>query len=343
MGQSSQLRHLTACHWQAKWFRMFSRAFAATCDTPYFVGLKALANSLYAYHGNQTPLFVYQYGFGQKEINWLLKHPLPISIFRISDFPYFPRGLWEAKQQVFAHCVGRAKSVFLLDVDIIVTSAMDDVWELAESGFIVAGQDGSPLTFGDDHAVYGLDLPGQTPLHVNSGAVCLDVEKHWDLAGLWAFASNFADYSPQNGFPLRLPGYGDQGHFNALLAMLHKKERLHVLPYRVWHECGKDSAVRIVSQTPNGALDVLNESTKEPQRILHAAGGSKWWTERGARHQSTLGDRLRCFHHFAEMEPGTKPTNGCENSGLRVGDMNLRNQALLDTTALVAREARAES
>jgi hypothetical protein len=280
---------------------MLNRAFALACSSNYFVGLEALLNSIHAYHGDRIPVFIYERGFGQRELEWIAAHPLRTTVFRISEFPHQAPGLWEAKQQVLAQCLGRARCVFLVDVDIVFTSAMDDVWELAEQGKIVIGHDGGEMRYNDAYAAYHPSLPGRRHVHVNTGALCLDVQRHWDLAGLWAFSSNFGEYSPHRGFPLRLPGYGDQGLFNAIVAMLGKLDEIHLLPYLIWHECGADGAVRLLKEGPDGQLEVWNEKADARQRLLHAAGPVKWWTEKGAAHQASLGDRLRCFQHFANL------------------------------------------
>jgi hypothetical protein len=294
---------------------MPDRVFAIACSADYFVGLEALLNSIHAYHGDEIPVFVFERGFGQNELGWLASHPLCTTVFRISDFPYHAPGLWEAKQQVLAQCIGRARCVFLVDVDVVLTSPMDDVWELAERGNIVGGHDGGDISYDETYAAYHPSLPGSRHANFNTGALCLDVQRHWELAGLWAFASNFGDYSPHHGFPLHLPGYGDQGHFNALLKMLGKLDDVHLLPFRLWHECGSDGPVRLLREGPNGQIEVWSEIGQARQRILHAAGPVKWWTDLGEKHQASLGDRLRCFHHFANLRQNGQTTNGSNGHG----------------------------
>jgi len=288
---------------------MLKRVFTAVCDARYFPGLKALLNSILAYHGTATPIFVYHAGFGSGELRWLEAHPLRIHVFRATDLPHYSGGMWEVKQQIFAHCLGQARCVFLLDADIVLTSSMDDVFAEAEAGKIVAGHDGGALSYDARYAVYGSDLPGKRHIHLNSGAICLDVERHWDLVGLWAFSSNLGEYSPHRGFPLHLPGHGDQGLFNALAFKLGKMHDVHVLPHGPWHEIGAESPMRILQVEPDGRLEVWNERLGVRQRFLHATG-KKWWTEEGARRNGALGERLRCFHHFERMRlPGDFAVN----------------------------------
>jgi hypothetical protein len=293
---------------------MLNRVFAIACSANYFVGLEALLNSIHAYHGDQVPVFIFERGFARTELDWLAAHPLHTTVFRISDFPHHAPGLWEAKQQVLAQCIGRARCVFLVDVDVVLTSAMDDVWEMAEQGKIVVGHDGGDFQHGEEHAAFHPALPGRSHSHVNTGALCLDVQRHWDLAGLWAFASNFGDYSPHRGYPLHLPGYGDQGHFNALLAMLNKLDDIHLLPFHIWHECGSDGPVKLLREEADGQIEVWSEKGHARQRILHAAGPVKWWTECGAKHQAGLGDRLRCFQHFANLRRASHPAGGANGA-----------------------------
>ncbi len=280
---------------------MLARIFAIACDVNYEPGLRALLNSLWAYHRGELAVFIYHRGFTAAALEELAAHPNRPHLFATSELPFPPSGMWEAKQQIFAHCLGRARCVYLLDADLVLTSRVDDVFELAEQGKIVSSSDGGERSYGEDYAVYGATVPGQRQPYLNSGALCLDVNRHWDLVGLWAFASPFGSYSPRNGFPLHLPGHGDQGTFNAIAARLDKGKDFHVLPEATWCDSTQGACVQVREVTENGCLEVWNVTASARQRLVHSSG-PKWWTEAGRQHLPRFGDKLKCFEHFAHHE-----------------------------------------
>jgi hypothetical protein len=275
-----------------------TRTFAVACDAAYFPGLRALANSIATYHGRAIPLFVYQQGLAVEQIEELHNHPADIRVWNVADLPHHSYGMWEAKQQIFAHGIGRARQVYLLDADLVLVSPVDDVFELAARGLIVGSSNGQEAVYDGSYAVYDPRLPGTRQPYIYSGALCLDVVHHWDLAGLWAFAAGRGKYSPGAGAPLGLPGHGDQGVFNAIAGMLGKGSRYHVLADGPWCDCTQRCTLRIRSSLVCGALEVWNETTHERQRVVHSSG-PKWWTAEGARHLRQFGDKLACFEHFA--------------------------------------------
>ena len=275
-----------------------TRTFAVACDAAYFPGLRALANSIATYHGRAIPLFVYQRGLAVEQIEELHNHPADIRVWNVADLPHHSYGMWEAKQQIFAHGIGRARQVCLLDADLVLISPVDDVFELAARGLIVGSSNGQEAVYDGSYAVYDPRLPGTRQPYIYSGALCLDVVHHWDLAGLWAFAAGWGKYSPGAGAPLGLPGHGDQGVFNAIAGMLGKVSRYHVLADGPWCDCTQRCTLRIRSSSACGALEVWNETTNERQRVIHSSG-PKWWTAEGARHLRQFGDKLACFEHFA--------------------------------------------
>jgi len=279
---------------------MLDRCFAVVCDAGYFPGLRALLNSVWTYHGDAIPVFLYQRGLNESQLAEVRGHPLGVRLVGLEELPFPSPGMWEAKQQVFAHGLGRVRCVYLLDADLVLTSDVTDVFELAEAGQIVSSADGGGITYDASYAVYGPRLPGTRHPYLNSGALCLDVVRHWDLAGLWAFASKYGEYSPEAGAPLGLPGHGDQGTFNAIAALLDKPACYHVLPMGSWCDSASQAVVRIRRAPGSGALEVWNETDQARQRLVHSTG-PKWWTEEGRAHLERFGDKLRCFEHFANL------------------------------------------
>ncbi|HEV7636538.1 MAG TPA: hypothetical protein VGO54_13975 [Bradyrhizobium sp.] len=278
---------------------MLSRVFAVACDAAYFRGLCALLNSLWIYHRGDIPVFLYHRGLSEEQLAEIGGHPANPHLFAVPQLAFASAGMWEAKQQIFAHCIGRARCVFLLDADVVLLSAVYDVFELAELGRIVSSADGSGMTYDSHYAAYGHRLPGLRQPYVNTGALCLDVVRHWDVAGLWAFSSQYGAYSPGAGAPLSLPGHGDQGLFNAIAALLGKEPDLHVLPAGPWCDSGEECLVKIRRRYDDGRIDVWNLIDDARQRLLHSTG-SKWWTPAGAAHLSWFCDKYECFQYFAQ-------------------------------------------
>jgi len=274
---------------------MFDDALAVACDINYFPGCRALINSVFTYHP-ELPIFVFERGFTEREFSWCATHPAGIHVYSISRFPFFCPGLWEAKQQVFAECVGRARTVCLIDADIVLLSRLDDVFQHAKHGRIVAGCDAMNIYYDDSYAVYGLEMAGRSADGLNSGLVCLDVQAHWDVVGLWAFSSNFAAYSPHGGYPLRLPGFGDQGLLNAIIVRLGKESLCQLLPHGVWHDFRDPRKLRVVESAANGALFVERIATGQRQRIIHSVGEKWWWQSDAVRDE-----RFDYFRHFFEL------------------------------------------
>ena len=278
---------------------MHPRVIAIACDQGYFPGLRALINSIYAYHP-ELPIFVFERGFHSVELSWLKSHPACIEIRSIDRFPYPARGMWEAKQQVPAECIAYARTVCLIDADIVLVSRIDDVFELAEEGKIVAGRDGVQNYFDINHQVYSPEIVGQKWDHLNSGFVCFDVRRHWDLAGLWAFSVNYGAYTPNGGYPIGLPGMGDQGLLDGVLAMLDKREYYHLLPLHHWHDFRAPGYLRIVERHDDGTLFVENTHVRQRQRIVHNVGTKWWMPDADADHLDD--DKLKCCRHFAGLD-----------------------------------------
>ena len=276
---------------------MHPRLFALAADPGYFRGLMATLNSIYAYHAAEIPVFIYQRKMTEEHLGRLHAHPLRPQIWHINDLPTPPLGMWEAKQQIFAHCMGRVRVVMLLDADLVLTSDMNDVFEFARAGKIVSGADGGGPNCGAEYAAYDPKLVGSRHPYINTGAVCMDVQRHWDVAGLWAFTANYGAYGPTRGWPLGLPGHGDQGLFHGIAAHLGKTEHYHCIPERLWADCTTHSRVEVRGEDERGRLEVWNLNASAKQRLVHSPP-KKWWSDDAVRHYARYGDKLRCFLHF---------------------------------------------
>lgn len=275
----------------AKW------AFATVCDREYFPGLWALLNSVWAYHRAIIPLYVFDFNLTSDQLAQLRGHPLAPRIHPVSSFPFHSPGTWEAKQQVFSFLLPHARCIYLLDADLVLVSKVEDVFKWAEQGKIVSSHDGPGKYYRENFKIYGDSLPGAQSPYLNSGALCLDTRRHWDLSALWAFASQYSVYSPHQGHPLQLPGHGDQGVFNAIACLLQKRDYFHILPETEWCDSTIGCSLEVESTQDDGQLSVLNRKTGGTQRVVHSSG-PKWWTEEGRVHQAKMGDKLQIFEHF---------------------------------------------
>lgn len=283
------------------------RAFAVVCDRNYFPGLRALLNSIHAYHGRELPVFVLNHGLDREQLQYLETHPVRPQVVATGIFPFASAGAWEAKQQVAAWLLPVVRCLYLLDADLVLTSRVDDVFILAEEGRIVSSTDGEGVTYSQEYTAYSVNLPGRRERYFNTGALCMDIRLHWDLTALWAFSSRYGKYAPHEGLPLGLPGHGDQGIFNAVAHMLRKEECFHVLREEEWCGSTKESPLQITGRNEDGRLTVTNLDTGGPQRLAHCTG-AKWWTDGGRARQNRLGDKYAVFRHFETLDfPGTIP------------------------------------
>lgn len=281
---------------------MLDRAFAVVSDEAYFPGLWALLNSIWAYHGTSVTTFVFLQDVPPQAC---YRHPLFISgvlsVHRMSDLPSETVGTWEAKQRVPSFLAGIARTVMLLDADCVLVSKMDDVFERADKGLIVASEDGgSSVDYTRiEFNSYGENWQAESMPYFTSGILAFDVVRHWDLAALWEFTSRFAAYSPSGGEPYRFHGHGDQGTLNACAARLGKNTKLSLLPQELWGKASgwkKDrDGLLMLESSP---VVVQNVRENEPQRIVHCTG-PKWWTDRGRRElPPSVLDVFRYFHEL---------------------------------------------
>jgi hypothetical protein len=274
-----------------------SKAFVIVADSRYFEGLWALLNSVLIYHQKQIQVILISHGLSSAHMKKVNIHPIEPQVHLAATLPFAPAGAWEAKQQVFGALLEEWQTVFLLDADLVITSPLDDVFEQAEAGYILAPGDGPGKTYGPEYSIYYEGLVGRTVDYLATGCVCMDGRRHWDLAGLWSFSSRYGRYSPRKGVPLGLPGHGDQGLFNALARRLGKDEWLRKLPEAEWTDATLRCPMEITTRHPDGRLTVTNGKTGKRQRVVHCTG-PKWWGERGRANLASMGQKLEVFEHF---------------------------------------------
>ncbi|ODA32965.1 hypothetical protein A6X21_19045 [Planctopirus hydrillae] len=290
----------------------YSRAFAVISNSCYFPGILATLGSIYAYYGRDLRVYVVGHGLSAAERQILQSTNLGASLTLIDteDFSNRPIGCWEAKQQCASELVGSVKTISLLDADLILLSRIDDVFELAERGKIVAPLDCGSIGFNTDYDIYSSRLAGCVRPNLNTGFVTFHTRMHWDLVALWAFTSRFGAYSPGRGMPLSFPGHGDQGIFNALLCQLHKDDAVHVLPERTWTNSvgwNRGHGLRIVARHGH-QITAEHQPGGLRQRVLHSSG-PKWWTPEGQRAFSSAGDVLTCFEEMSRIALPNSPAS----------------------------------
>lgn len=286
------------------------RAFAVVTNRGFLPGCLALLNSIASYHGTDIPTCVF--GIDLTASQWRLltqgrNSVIPIRISR-DDLGPCERPNWVLKQQVPARLFTQVKTLCLLDADIVLLSPLDDVFARAEENRIVSSEDrDGRLHYGSRYQRYAPDIPRRSGLYFNSGFLCLQLQRHWDLVGLWAWSARWAEYAHWSDDPLQLPGHGDQGLLNGVALLLKKQPALHLFREDEWCNSTGWSTTRTLTlrqADPAGRLDVVNDQTGERQRLLHSTG-PKWWTDRGRQHFRDCGDVLTCFEHFAVPQLGS--------------------------------------
>lgn len=281
-----------------------SQCFALAVDAAYEPGLFAVVNSIYAYHRDSVPVRIYYRDISRESLAWLGRHPARPTLVNLLHLPTAHRGMWEVKQQIPAWEMLHSRLVFLLDVDCVLCSPMHDIFNLAAEGFIVGAKDGAGVVeYTDDYRIYGIH-PGEIHHYINTGALCLDTATHWPILAAWTFSASHARYSngPRaSSANLNLPGHGDQGLFNAIVAGLGRSEAVYALPGEEWCDAWSRGRPRIRSSGNPVVLHIVNEITGLRQRLIHSSG-PKWWTADGRLAQARQGDKLKIFEHFNAVE-----------------------------------------
>ena len=270
-------------------------AFLSVSDGNYFPGLWALVNSVYAYHKTEYKFYVLDIGLSPDQITSITDHPLDIRVVPLDECIYCSGGAWEFKQQAFATIMNRARIILLMDADTIITSAVHDVFLSAKRGDIVVFPDKlESFNFDKVSALRGREFEN-TPVTFNSGFVCLDVVRHWDIVGLWSFAVRHAEVVKSIQEEIPFAGYGDQGVLNTLALMLNKEKYIDLLEEG---GCCTDGGNIAVEKTKNeNRIRVFNQKTSQKVRILHSAG-PKWWSKGWRNSQKDV--FFKCFKFYQD-------------------------------------------
>lgn len=292
---------------------MIHSSFACIADKNYFVGIWSLINSIYAYHGDEYPVYVFDLGLAKEQIDSLHQHPVKIHVVRtIAPDRYngnVRKLFFDVRCGLFSYFIGRVKIVYMIDADIVLTSRMDDVFQLAEQGKIVTNlwkyPPLNPNDFefiGEDFRSYGDAVVGKRKLWFQASVFCFDVIKHWDLACMFEQASRFAQWRSNGGFPVFLKGIHEQEMLRNVCVMLNKEPYLYQFGVEDWSDSRHERAVTIRKMNEDGTLVVRRKALGRDQRLLHNTPSTKWWmSEEGEKKLAGAGDKLRCFQHFYNL------------------------------------------
>lgn len=292
---------------------MIENSFACIADKNYFVGIWSLINSIYAYHGDEYPVFVFDLGLTGEQIVNLKKHPVNIHVVQaISPDEYkgnVRKLFFDVRCNLFSYLIGKVKHVYMIDADIVLTSKMDDVFQLAEKGKIVTNLWKYPPVNPDefefiekDFRSYGDSVVGKRKLWFQASVFCFDVIKHWDLACMFEQASRFAQWRSSEGYPVYLKGKHEQEMLRHLCVMLNKESCLHQFSVEDWSDSRHERSVIIRKKNEDGTLVVRRKAIDRNQRLLHNTPSEKWWmSEEGLKKLAGAGDKLECFQHFYKL------------------------------------------
>lgn len=289
---------------------MIEAAFACIADRNYFIGIWSLINSIYAYHGDEYPVFVFDLGLAKDQVDSLRRHPVKVFLVRTIDPDAYGGNVrklfFDVRCGLFSYLIGKVRVVYMIDADIVLTSRMDDVFQLARQGKIVTNlwkyPPLNPTEFefvGEEFRSYGDSVVGKRKLWFQASVFCFDVIKHWDLACLFDQASRFSEWRSSRGFPVFLKGVHEQEMLRHLCIMLNKEPYLHQFGVEDWSDSRHERSVSIRGMKEDGTLVVRRKSLEKNQRLLHNTPAEKWWmSEEGEKKLADAGDKLKCFRHF---------------------------------------------
>jgi hypothetical protein len=278
-------------------------------DAGYFLGLRALMNSVYIYYGRSIPVVVMDVGLTKDQVDEITKHPtfggiIPCKLCETRE------QAWQIKQSCFVFSSEIARIVCWIDSDSVLTDRIDEAFEAAEQGYVVvprwvekdeallidpSGATTGEIVFSEKWAQYGKSLVGKKIDWFVSSIVCLDVSASWDLVAAWAFTSKFALYARADS-PLPFVGLGDEAHLVGCVAALGKE--VLYLSGAEWADAHFNGPFFINKKTSDGKLFVQGRRGKQ-QKVLHDIAGFKWWQRpMNECFRPPVGQKWEIFEHF---------------------------------------------
>lgn len=288
-------------------------SFASIADKNYFPGIWSLLNSIYAYHNNKYSAFIFDIGLTDEQKIMLLEHPISTyivqSVCPISYGKNLKKLFFDVRCGLFSYLIGKVKNVYMIDADIVLTSKMDDVFELSDKGNIVTNlwkyPPDVPNAFefiGEDFRSYGDHVVGKRKLWFQASVFCFDVIKHWDLACLFEQSARFVEWRSNKGYPVFLKGRHEQEVLRHLCVTLNKEHCLYQFGVEDWSDSRHERSVKILKMNDDGTLVVRRKELNRNQRLLHNTPTEKWWmSNEGFKKLAGAGDKLKCFQHFYNL------------------------------------------
>jgi hypothetical protein len=236
-------------------------------DSAFFVGTVALLNSL-RLTGNESEFVVLDCGLTEAE-----RAALEAGGAILIASPDRERHPWFLKP--YAATLRRGTVEVLIDSDMIVTSSLAPLIELAGAGAICVFPDHESDVdrwFPEWHELFGLRAPLRREPYVNSGFVAFS-SAHWpQLAERWhELCSRIPALSTRLADPTAF-AQPDQDALNALLMSEIPGSAVHRLPPYEWN-------LRRVVVEDATSLTCVADGKLQP--LLHAASSPKVWQSGG--------------------------------------------------------------
>ena len=159
------------------------------------------------------------------------------------------------------------------DSDLVLCGPAHDVVRRAhETGGWVGGRDGTVWRYGEEHAVYGIDVPAENAAYMSTSFYAVAcTNRNRDVLRRWTECVNAAQFNGRGPYP----GYGDQPVLNAILFAAGRTGDVGLLENPLWSQhqdafWGGRHALR------DGRLVNLTCGGK-PQRAFHTPSVPKCW------------------------------------------------------------------
>ncbi len=201
------------------------RAFYCASSELYFPGAVAMINSL-RLQGHDEPIFLLDCGLTPAQRR-LLEREVTIVVGEPDTPPYMLKTI--------APRLHPAEMMLLIDVDIVVTRPLIDLFERAAPGRVVAFENDSDRFVAQWGDVLELGAVTRRP-YVSSGFVVLGGEVGSEVLRLWDDRLDRVEYErsyfgrDEPGYPLR---FLDQDVLNAVLGATVEADELEVIEHRL--------------------------------------------------------------------------------------------------------------
>lgn len=241
-------------------------------DARFFLGTVGLINSLRV-TGNRQPIVVLDGGFTPEQRQLLSPHctlmPLP-DIGFVQNPQYY---------KLIAPRAVRSEIAVVIDSDMVVTGALDELLAAAESGKVVAYPDPEPERwFAEWEEIFRLPAPPRHQVYVNSGVVIFSTRHFPDLLDQWWAACRITQDRPTvyEG-ALGPTSQSDQDALNSILMSHYPPGAVSLRPADEAPQAGALNSLRLFGVAVTNPKSLACEYRGQRTLILHAAGHPKPW------------------------------------------------------------------